>query len=209
MAIEAAQFPVDVLYRVLDFSLPISLPPTMCLNLNAVAMFFSSTSPYNIMCVCRSWRDLVLSCPSLWSTFVFSFYSPSSRDLEALIRLTAMHMHQSRNMPLTFFVELGGTYDKSLLGELIALLLKEQARWKKVHLHIGPAAGIKTCLNIEDLRLLEELYINSSSDYTYTPSTTIGPSHPCVLISLARLELGVPPSYNLEAIRWLLVSPNI
>jgi len=211
MAIEAAhpaQLPVDALYRVFELSLPTALPPTM--SPNAVAIFFCTTSPYNIMHVCRSWRDLVLSSPSFWSTFVFSFFCPTFRALEALKQLTVMHMQRSQNLPLIFSIELRGAYNMSLLGELIALLVKEQTRWKKVHLHIIPVPVIKTRLNIGYLSLLEELYLNSSSAYTYIPSiTTSGPSHPCVLNSLTRLELGVPPGYNTETLHWLLVSPNV
>ncbi len=215
---------VGVLHRIFEFSLPTSLPsPT---DRNTVSKFFATTPPYNIASVCRSWRDLVVSSPSLWSKFFFSLSDPEDRTLKTTKHLIELHLQRSRNAPLTCFVNLTGTYETSLSQEIVTLLSKHQGRWRRVSLHFY-ADGMreytvdadgrsvpyircaipvpKTHLIVEDLGLLEEFRVTFSPKYITPIPSSPQTIHP----SLTRLELQVPPGYNDRVLSWLMLSPNV
>ncbi len=66
----------------------------------------------------------------------------------------------------------------------------------------------RTHLDVEDLKLLEDLRLTSSAEYTPVHSSSGRvPQH--VLPSLTRLDLQVQPHQSIEALRWLVLVSNI
>ncbi|KAL0564001.1 hypothetical protein V5O48_018054 [Marasmius crinis-equi] len=90
--------------------------------------------------VCRLWREIVLSTPSLWSDFEVtgSYYPRSSSgeiqedmvEMFALIRKVRLFMERSKNVPLTLTLSLGVGGAK--MQELLSILVESAERWKSL-----------------------------------------------------------------------------
>ncbi len=86
--------PTDVLYRIFTFLLPTENSPHS-IRSNS----FFKVAPYNIACVCRVWRDLVLSIPSLWSRSSLLPYRPTRHTFENMTLAIKQHLKRSQDSP--------------------------------------------------------------------------------------------------------------
>ncbi len=128
-----SHLPVDILYQALILALP-TWYPSKSVDEVSVSKFFATTAPYNISRVCRLWRDIVLSSPSLWSSLFLSFFRPSDETLKLLTRVIEQHLQRSENLPLALYVCLEDKYNHSLSRAIASLLSIHRRRWRKVHI---------------------------------------------------------------------------
>ncbi len=126
----ANRFPTEILREIFELAIPTSYPSPV--ENNSLSTFIATTAPYNILRVSHSWKDLVLSIPSLWSSFFYSFSYPSDATLKVLICLIERHSERSHGLPLTSFVRLAGHYNHSLSRAIANLLSTHQSRWRSV-----------------------------------------------------------------------------
>ncbi len=123
------------------------------------------TAPYNIVCVCRSWRELVLSTASLWNDVSLAFSHPPNRTLEQTKFFFRQHLSRSRNLPLTCHVKLDGEFDERISCTMATLLAGHQKRWRSVKLWFDLESYARPIpipvpiidLSLEGLGQLEEL----------------------------------------------------
>ncbi len=208
--INKTALPDDVLQEIYFLALPTSYPSPV--EDNSTSTLITSTPPYNISRVCRSWRNLVLSSPSLWSSFFLSFSNPSDETLKLLVRLIEQHLRRSNELPLTSFVRLEGEYNCSLSQAIAALLSVHQRRWKRVSIWFETGVGNdvipipKIQLFVESVALLEELHVSFSTEYIVTSNT--GRSLSNSLPALTHLDLHTVCERR-EAVRWLELAPNL
>ncbi len=210
------RLPADVLHQIFTLALPTSYPSPV--DARSMSKFFSSSAPYNISGVCHSWRDLVLSSPSLWSSLFHSLTNPSDETLKLLLRLIEHHLRRSLNLPLTVFVRLEGKFNRTLSEAIATLLFKHQRRWRRVGIWFETeiynntdcfAKFIpipKTQLFTEDLALLEDLHVTFCTEYIITSSADRSLRNS--LPSLTRLDLHTVRDSR-EAMRWLDLAPNV
>ncbi len=207
------RLPIDVFHQIFTLVLPTSHPSPVDNHL--APKFFATTEPYNTICVCRSWRNLVLSSPSLWTSFFLSFINPSDDTLKHVTRAIDQHLQRSHDLPLTMFLRLEGRYSVSLSQAIVSLLSSHQRRWRRVGIWFETNSGTpglapvpipRIQLFIEDLAFLEELQLSFSTEYIITSST--GRSLCNALPSLTHIEL-LAPREPREGMRWIDLAPNL
>ncbi|KLO05781.1 hypothetical protein SCHPADRAFT_712509 [Schizopora paradoxa] len=196
--ISIADLPPDVLYRIVEVSLPSALPKPISSRADAIK-FFSSTPPYSFAFTCRAWQNTVLSSHSLWSSIFLSFDLPDSADINALRRRINRHLDRAGKTPLTISLRLSSKYNHCFDSyNIIAFLRTRRPTLKRVALYVGEPINSMIALGIKDLHLLEELHIGCSISIAIEKST---------LPTLKRLELEGPTSSFTMC--WLRISPNL
>lgn len=106
-------------------------------------------SPWDLIPVCRTWRDVAFSTPRLWSGILWATLKPSShrqgwarserlivcRTLEDLRRT----LSRAKAAPLDLVIEVGVKVDgdAEILSSGLALLTEEGriSQWRKIYLH--------------------------------------------------------------------------
>ncbi|KLO05779.1 hypothetical protein SCHPADRAFT_946620 [Schizopora paradoxa] len=153
----------DVLHRIVETSLPMSLPDPISSRAAAIE-FFSSTPPYNSALTCRAWRDVVLSSYSLWSSLFLSFDLPDREDCDVLRRKIRRHLQRAGNAPLTIFLQLSSRYSGYYIrfDDIVHLIYTYRSTWKRTALDMDTSIISSMVLDLADLKFLEELYIGSS-----------------------------------------------
>ncbi|SJK98637.1 uncharacterized protein ARMOST_01905 [Armillaria ostoyae] len=135
------RLPVDVLrtvFREIQISEWRTIPPSPPLDF--------SQGPWTLSHVCGAWRDVVLSCPQLWSHIVLYFPSPLSvknplaevysPPRHMLVALRAMIL-RSEQCPLDIVFELGYDPDQDMAEKVFAMILEVSRRWRTVVLRIS------------------------------------------------------------------------
>lgn len=223
------EIPMEILHRIFAILTLIQHPAFFFTNERNLSAFFESTAPYNIACVCRSWRELVLSSASLWTDFSFTFEDPSDRTLNQTRCIISIHLRRSQTLPMTCKVHLFGTLFEDLSGAIAELLVASLGRWRsmKIWFDVEPwviphddtydsnkvgdswtEALVPVCrprLFTQDLGLLEELKINYAGQYRTSFSPNV--PDPGSLPFLTRLELEMEADYEFLA-RWLKIVPT-
>ncbi len=217
------RLPADLLHEIFVLALPTSpsYPGPCPVDDNSTSKFFASTVPHNISRVCRSCRNLALSGPSLWSTFFLSFYNPSDETLKLLTRFIEQHLRRSYHLPLTSFIRLEGTYNLSLSQAIVPLMAVHQSRWRRVGIWFATLGANKLAVVcdipvprtqpfIEDLSLLEELHVSSSTEYTISSSAgrSLRNSLQCTHARTSTC-IRVRTTEKPHCMRWLELTPNL
>ncbi|KAJ7130392.1 hypothetical protein C8R44DRAFT_65393 [Mycena epipterygia] len=102
-------------------------------------------SPTLLCQICRKWRDIALSTPSLWRAVTVSFLErvPPEENL----RLLEAFMNHSASCPLSIDFECGINSRKALgsglLDEFIQAITSHRARWEHLKLH-GPLGALRS-----------------------------------------------------------------
>ncbi|KAF7311238.1 F-box domain-containing protein [Mycena kentingensis (nom. inval.)] len=93
-------------------------------------------SPAKLLLVSRSWRDLALSTPSLW-TRIKLFDGPGTPEIH--LKVAKLWLERSRSLPLSVSIAgEWGRYDEGFESRVRALsfLLRHRARWEYAYLHL-------------------------------------------------------------------------
>jgi len=206
------QLPVEIACRIFTISVHAECPPFMLPGpeFKAGSSKIGYISPDDIASVCRRWREIALSDPSIWSTLFLSLGRPTEKSLRRAIRVLDHCLERSGGMPFSCFITFGfverSNYHLAL--RLLCALLEHQERWRAIE--IRPSFALLYdldnnndlpyfMLRVEDLGNLEKLSLGRTHAFRF-----FGLSH---LPSLTSLELDM--HHDSGTIEWLLRSPNI
>ncbi|KLO08714.1 hypothetical protein SCHPADRAFT_931625 [Schizopora paradoxa] len=174
--------------------------------------------------VCRGWRELTLTNPTLWSSlFILAPDHPSAETLRQLAYFAEVCLARSASIPLTLFVNIS-VEDFRLAHPIILSLVAHEARWSQVALHFTrplPPTGSQeyTPLHMRWIRdtsgeyeihlknpgagLLREFCFNIASWFT-----TCSISKP--IQGLETLRIAVHEKYEAHFLaKWLPFAPNL
>ncbi|KAJ3571668.1 hypothetical protein NP233_g3596 [Leucocoprinus birnbaumii] len=104
----------------------------------------SQEPPLTLARVCKTWYQLVMNTPRLWSCFelVLEGTGSSQPENDEMKRRLILWLHRSRQQPLSFrIIDPPGTAPDSRSAELLELLLPYAPRWQNVYFH-GPGRGL-------------------------------------------------------------------
>lgn len=97
-----------------------------------------SLPPLNFSQVCRLWRSVVLSYPSLWSYLDINYNGLGTHPSVCI--LLEKWLHRGADAPLNCFLYLFQVYNGSQPIPPLALILKEWHRWNQIHIRVHPNA---------------------------------------------------------------------
>ncbi|KAJ7288063.1 hypothetical protein C8J57DRAFT_505693 [Mycena rebaudengoi] len=106
--------------------------------------------------ICRSWRNLALATPYLWSS-LFVTTSSNGQGLRPRIELIQLWLARSSAHPLSFSLDLDILSDYNP-KEVLDLFSGHLSRWKKVKISL-PARTLDLRLGGADTPQLEQLYL--------------------------------------------------
>ncbi|KLO11224.1 hypothetical protein SCHPADRAFT_942278 [Schizopora paradoxa] len=201
----------------------------------AVEKHFTTTTPYNVSGVCRSWREFVVSSASLWAEFSILLNHPSPRTLDHAKSVISLHLERSRDLLMSCSIAIFGFFRVDTTHEIASYIALHQRRWRKLQLlfrrePITPSSGANFEVRSEsssglsrfsrndyddaavvnlftgELNYLEELSINRASLFGVWDSKELGLPKP--VPSLRRLSLEMPGRFDKLAL-WLSLVPNI
>ncbi|KAJ8084891.1 hypothetical protein PM082_003668 [Marasmius tenuissimus] len=127
------------------FRLPIEVLATVferCVDCDTAGSIFSQDSmPWVLAKVCRRWRDVVLSTPSLWSTV--RLYSRDTRVSQSnQLLMLQLWLERSQLLPLSCLAELRECTDITHGIAILDLLLAQSSRWINIDFDFGPHAAL-------------------------------------------------------------------
>ncbi|KAJ7761236.1 hypothetical protein DFH07DRAFT_815797 [Mycena maculata] len=127
--------------------------------------------PWDIIHVCRSWRQTALSYPVLWSVIEISPYTAFSTDM------IEAQLSWSGDTPLAIY-QWGGIGDpKDVDPRLLDLVVAQCSRWRILHLKQIPDANFdwirQTRGNLPSLEVLEVLAPNATVPDIFSNATSL------------------------------------
>ncbi|KAF9016941.1 hypothetical protein BDZ89DRAFT_1165999 [Hymenopellis radicata] len=135
------------------------LPPDLCQQ--PYNSLDNARAPWTLGRVCSSWRILMLSTSSLWSTLTIASrrWLPRPRHLECLRE----HLRRSRDQPLQIGITVICVDVLDVVADMMKLLIEHSHRWKLVEFVLG-YEGYGCLFDLMsrsegEFPLLEEFYI--------------------------------------------------
>ncbi|KAF7329199.1 F-box domain-containing protein [Mycena kentingensis (nom. inval.)] len=81
--------------------------------------------PLSLAHVCRSWRDIALSTPALWSSVALACY-----NIWAPVKMLERWLARSGALPLDLYLDTG---DRAMADEILPVILPYATRWRRLH----------------------------------------------------------------------------
>ncbi|KAJ7117450.1 hypothetical protein C8R44DRAFT_707808 [Mycena epipterygia] len=145
-------------------------------------------APWIVGQVCRHWRAIVSSQPSLWASIVLDFGESTLRRTATEYKLET-RLQRSRNLPLDIAFSCHDTYSRYTDQELglLKILAKHCARWRKISIS-GPFSLYSELACIRGhLPLLQDLEVFSYLPVDEAPSTDVfelAPNLQCASVNM-------------------------
>ncbi|KLO04683.1 hypothetical protein SCHPADRAFT_896846 [Schizopora paradoxa] len=166
--------------------------------------------------VCRRWRKVALTNPSLWSTLCVHLHDPSVKTLRQAAKFAEFCLARSQNHPLTCAITISHLKDLWLAHPLMQVVASHQSHWSRIAVDITPLPqppeGASVDANAEEhsivlknvgARTLKEFRSNIGSWLEYSMS------EPLPALQSLRI-VGYPFTgciYHLA--KWLPLAPNL
>ncbi|KLO05382.1 hypothetical protein SCHPADRAFT_911073 [Schizopora paradoxa] len=127
----------DLLYAIFLHSLPSTFLFTKT-GLSSKVWADPPPPPFSFSLVCRSWRNVVLSRPKLWSdmNIVSTFKATEEHHNSAIERIIKQWLTNSREAPLQIHLNIQGDRLGHTANLLLPLLLNEAHRWRAFGMYI-------------------------------------------------------------------------
>ncbi|KLO19963.1 hypothetical protein SCHPADRAFT_885184 [Schizopora paradoxa] len=143
-------------------------------------------TPWPFMLVCKTWKEIALSTPSIWSFFFAIIASGEYSGISRLPTMLDAYLRYSRDMPLTIWVVAEFAFYRNrsieplfLVAKLIPQVLLHRHRWEDIRLIFQtfgepdtrwPVTNLKPTLepvdltvNLFDMKMLRKLDIEIAS----------------------------------------------
>ncbi|KAF7326628.1 F-box domain-containing protein [Mycena venus] len=157
----------------------------------------AARAPMLLTTICKDWREIALSTPHLWSTFILSVDLVKTKDGCSLIRLFDTWLARGGTCPLTMVingVSSGLRAEHSLPASFISALSRSSSRWHDVNLML-PLADFYRLQANEGLPQLRRLSIKATAN-TAPLEESESPFPPLNLFSHAPLLEDVSLEYG-------------
>ncbi|KAK0197974.1 hypothetical protein F5146DRAFT_66366 [Armillaria mellea] len=127
--------------------------------------FYDSLDPRNgpwvLAQICRNWRSVALSMPSLWSCISLDFnvyFRQRDRSKDVSLQL-AMHLQRARRVPLSIRIE---SMSDINLHSAFTIVLSSMSQWRRLHIRtpVSSLHELGRCKAF--LESLEEVHIDAS-----------------------------------------------
>ncbi|KAF7312083.1 ABC protein [Mycena indigotica] len=127
----------------------------------------SNLSPWSLMHVCRHWRAVASSTPSLWEVIAM-LYDKSENEPVYPLRLLEAHLQLARSLRIDFWAH--DNEESERQKNAFILLAKHSEKW--VELNIGMKAGLYPILNglCGRLNSLRKAWLRCDDDRGLVPS---------------------------------------
>ncbi|KAF8872330.1 hypothetical protein CPB85DRAFT_1350217 [Mucidula mucida] len=126
-------------------------------------------SPWGISHVCRRWRDVIIECPALWSSFSICF----PHDTRHASRLLPIALSRTRQIPLSFSVELHSSFNPEASLSIYRCLMAQAHRWLRVGLYLDELLVSELPSVRGQLALLHRLHITRPDNVDFSSITTL------------------------------------
>ncbi|KAJ6463399.1 hypothetical protein C8R45DRAFT_940356 [Mycena sanguinolenta] len=143
-------------------------------------------APMLLSAICRDWREIALSTPSLWCSFILSVNLVKIVDGSAVIRLFETWLSRGGNCPLTMVINgvASSSAKYTLPASFILALSQSSSRWRDVNLMLPLTDFYRLNAN-EGLAQLKRLSITATANTAGVNSES--PLPPLGLFSTAPL----------------------
>ncbi|KAK0237778.1 hypothetical protein EDD85DRAFT_556834 [Armillaria nabsnona] len=151
MLVPVRRLPVDVLRavfhetQILQWQNTSIVPPWHDSRLPLSQALDFPQGPWTLSHVCGAWRDVVMSCPQLWSHIVLHFQSPRNATFSPLDHPSPRHtldafkamILRSEQCPLDIVFELDSIYHQDMAEKVFSVILEVSHRWRTLVLDIS------------------------------------------------------------------------
>ncbi|KAF7373508.1 F-box domain-containing protein [Mycena sanguinolenta] len=121
-------------------------------------------APMLLAAICRDWREIALSTPSLWCSFILSVDLVKTVDGSAVIRLFETWLSRGGSYPLTMVINgVASSANYALPASFILALSQSSSRWRDVNLML-PLADFYRLQANEGLTQLKRLSITATAN---------------------------------------------
>ncbi|KAE9392256.1 hypothetical protein BT96DRAFT_277560 [Gymnopus androsaceus JB14] len=134
------------------------MPKCSQVLINRTSSLDTKKSPWLLAQVSRHWRDVVLGCPTLWSSLTVEI--PKKGEWPGLLSLISLQLQRSRGTPLSMVVI---NIHSEISSPLIAFLCSHSSRWQ-LFCALAPPKTLATFASFlhGSLPILEYLSIKAS-----------------------------------------------
>lgn len=163
----------------------------------------STRAPMLLAAICRDWREIALSTPFLWSSFILSVNLLRAKDGSSVVRLFETWISRSGSCPLTMVINSvfasfsmnAAPVQHTLPESFISALNRCSSRWHDVNFML-PLTDFYRLQADEGLPLLRRLSITAAPNTASVESES--PLPPLKLFSIAPLlrDISLGPDFT-------------
>ncbi|KAJ7124124.1 hypothetical protein C8R43DRAFT_1135703 [Mycena crocata] len=135
------------------------------------AALVSDEAPLLLCQICASWRQIALTTPRLWAAI--HIVVPTQKQMHQLTRMVNTWFTRSGTVPLEITMVSSRKGDPTCdLSSLTSILGAASRRWKDIRLYVynDHFMPFLTSLSLEDVPLLQTLFLGLSVPASYTES---------------------------------------
>ncbi|KAK7031587.1 ABC protein [Favolaschia claudopus] len=140
-------------------------------------------TPWVLSHVCRCWRDICLSTPSLWARILIN-YTPFSPRVPTL-PLVKTRLQRAQKLKIHFYASEKSDHLPQI--QMLRLLLKHSSRWEELSLRLSPSIVPLLITNSISFTSLKRLWLEWDSPVIWGPT----PSLDCFLAAPCLVECSI------------------
>ncbi|KLO08706.1 hypothetical protein SCHPADRAFT_944210 [Schizopora paradoxa] len=146
--------------------------------------FQDCVSLIDISLICRKWREIALTNPTLWSSILIHSDNPTAESLRQVTHFANICFTRSKYLPLTIVITLTNIFEIRFAHPLMHAVISHENRWSRIAINIIPhpvspespaIIGEEGSTGVQALSLgnarssnLREFHFNLGSLFTYS-----------------------------------------